>query len=79
MCFIEKINCIKIRKREDRVPDPVRPLGWIKYWGKIPIELIRTTLLIWSLGFTSFNLRVRVSRHRTRPGPEVNKKVAVLS
>ena len=27
MCFIEKMNCIRIRKKEDHVPDPVRPPG----------------------------------------------------
>ena len=27
MCFIEKMNCIKIRKREDRVSDSVRTPG----------------------------------------------------
>ena len=33
MCFIEKINCIRIRKREDRIPDPIRTPGRIGYWG----------------------------------------------
>ena len=31
MCFIEKRNCIRICKREDRVPDLVRLLGWVGY------------------------------------------------
>ena len=29
MCFIKKMNCIWIRKREDRVLDPVRTTGWV--------------------------------------------------
>ena len=33
MCFNEKINCIWIRKREDRVSDPVRHSGWVRYGG----------------------------------------------
>ena len=33
MCFIEKMNCIKIRKREYCVPDPVRTPGRVGYWG----------------------------------------------
>ena len=33
MCFIEKMNCIRIRKREDRVPDPIRTPGRVGYWG----------------------------------------------
>ena len=33
MCFIEKINCIWICKREDRVPDSVRTLGRVEYGG----------------------------------------------
>ena len=33
MCFIEKMNCIRIRKREDRVLDPVRTLSRVGYWG----------------------------------------------
>ena len=27
MCFIEKMNCIRIRKKEDHFPDPVHTLG----------------------------------------------------
>ena len=27
MCFINKMNCIRIRKREDCVPNPVRTPG----------------------------------------------------
>ena len=30
MCFIEKMNCIRIREREDGVMDPVRTLGRVK-------------------------------------------------
>ena len=33
MCFIEKNNCIRIRKKYDSVPDPVRTLGQVWYWG----------------------------------------------
>ena len=36
MCCIEKMNCIWIRKREDRVPDPVHTLGRVGYWGVSP-------------------------------------------
>ena len=36
MCFIEKMNCIWIRKREDRVLDPVRTLGQVRYEGTGP-------------------------------------------
>ena len=32
MCFIEERKRNWIRK-EDRVPDPVRPPGWVMYWG----------------------------------------------
>ena len=32
MCFIEKKNCIRICKREDHVPDPVRTPGRVGYW-----------------------------------------------
>ena len=30
MCFIEKMNCIKIRKKEDCVLDPVRTPSQVK-------------------------------------------------
>ena len=30
MCFIEKRQCIKIRKREDRVPDFVHTPGRVR-------------------------------------------------
>ena len=33
MCFIEKRNCIRIRKRDDRIPDPVHTPSWVGYWG----------------------------------------------
>ena len=33
MCFIEKMNCIMICKREDRIPDLVRTPGQVGYWG----------------------------------------------
>ena len=31
MCFIEKMNCIWIHKKEDRTPDPVLTLGQVWY------------------------------------------------
>ena len=31
MCFIEKMNCIRIRKGEDRVSDLIRTPGQIGY------------------------------------------------
>ena len=36
MCFIEKKNCIWIRKREDHVPDPVWPPDRIGHEGTSP-------------------------------------------
>ena len=36
MYFIEKINCIWIRKREDCVPEQVRTLGRVGYRGASP-------------------------------------------
>ena len=38
MCFIEKMNCIWIRKREDRAPDPVRPPSQVGYGGASPSQ-----------------------------------------
>ena len=40
MCFIEKMNCIRIRKREDHIPDPVRSLGLVKYGGVSSSHLV---------------------------------------
>ena len=40
MCFIEKMNCIRIRKREDRITDPVCTLGRVKYWGASSSHLV---------------------------------------
>ena len=41
MCFIEKKNCIRIRKRKDCVPDPVLPpsrvLGRGPLTGKVRV------------------------------------------
>ena len=34
MCFIEKMICIRIRKREDHVPDPVRTPGRGRVLGR---------------------------------------------
>ena len=30
MCFLEKMNCIRISKKKDRVPNPVRTLGRVE-------------------------------------------------
>ena len=41
MCFIEKRNCIRIRKRKDCVSDPVHTFGRVGYWGaSIPDILV---------------------------------------
>ena len=36
MCFIKKMNCIWIRKREGRVLDLVSTPGWVRYRGASP-------------------------------------------
>ena len=37
MCFIEKMNCIWIPKREDHVPDLIRTPGRVGYRGTSPL------------------------------------------
>ena len=40
MCFIEKKNCIRILKIEDRVLDPVRTPCRVGYWGASSSHLV---------------------------------------
>ena len=50
MCFIEKMNCIRIRKRKDRVSDPVRIPGRVGYGGaSIPDKKCYLLILRWDL------------------------------
>ena len=43
--FIEKKNCIRIRKRENRVSDPVCTLGLVRLRHE-PLTLIEDQLLL---------------------------------
>ena len=40
MCFIEKMNCIRIHERDDSFLDPVRTSGQVGYWGASTLHLV---------------------------------------
>ena len=42
MCFIEKMNCIRICKREDRVSDSVCTPNRVGYWGMSSSQKVTT-------------------------------------